>query len=193
MQKQELLDEIRDEVKVCKKCRLYKYAKNGVPGEGNPNAKIILIGEAPGNREDLTGRPFVGAAGRFLDSLLNKIGLKREDVFIGNIVKHRPPENRAPKPDEILACTPYLERQIKIIKPEIIVTLGRFSSEFILGKAGMEFTTITDARGKAFDGSALGAGVRIMPTFHPAAALYNGKFKKGLEEDFKKIGKMINV
>jgi len=191
MSNQPLLNQIAEEVKTCKKCVLCKRAKNAVPGEGNPNAKIMLIGEAPGKREDLTGRPFVGAAGKLLDSVLEKAGIRREDIFIGNIAKHRPPDNRAPKPDEIEACAPYLDRQIKIIKPEIIVSLGTHSSKYILEKAGLEFTTISEARGKVFDGSALGAGIRIMPSFHPAAVIYNRKLGKTMEKDFGKIRKEL--
>lgn len=193
MSNQSLLNKIAEEVKSCKKCALYKCAKNAVLGEGNPKAKIMLIGEAPGNREDLTGRPFVGSAGKLLDSVLEKAGLKRDNVFIGNIAKHRPPDNRAPKPEEIEACTPYLNRQIKIIKPKIIVTLGTHSSKYIMEKAGLEFTTISDVRGKTFDGSALGAGIRIVPSFHPAAVIYNRKLRETIEKDFVKIAKMVKV
>jgi len=186
-----LLNQIAEEVKTCKKCELYKCAKNAVPGEGNPKAKIMLIGEAPGRNEDLTGRPFVGSAGKLLDSVLEKAGLKRNDIFIGNIAKHRPPDNRAPKLEEIEACTPYLDRQIKIIKPEIIVPLGTHSSKYILEKAGLEFTTISDVRGKAFDGSALGSKIKIVPSFHPAAVIYNRKLRETIEEDFKMIKDII--
>ncbi len=189
MTKQKLLDKIAAEVQACRKCRLYKSAKHGVPGEGNPDAEIFFIGEAPGNREDLTGRPFVGPAGKFLDKLLSDIGIKREDVFIGNIVKHRPPNNRAPKPDEIAACTPYLERQIKIIRPKIIVTLGQYPTQYIFSKAGLEFKTITDARGKIYKAQIFDIPITIIPTFHPAAALYNLKYKTALEEDFVRRGR----
>lgn len=192
IEKQKLLDEISAEVKICKKCRLYKFAKNGVPGEGNPDAKIFFVGEAPGAKEDLTGRPFVGTAGKFLDSLLLGIGIKREDVFIGNIVKHRPPENRKPKPDEIAACTPYLERQIKIIKPKVVVTLGQSSTQYIFSKSGQEFKTITEAAGKVYKKTLFGIPVKIMPTFHPASALYSPKYKEAIREDFKKISSEID-
>lgn len=185
--KKKLLDKISAEVKICKKCRLYKFAKNGVPGQGNPDAKIFFIGEAPGNREDLTGLPFVGSAGKFLDSLLSGIGIKREDVFIGNIVKHRPPKNRRPKPDEVAICTPYLERQIRIIKPKIVVTLGQTSTEFIFSQVGQEFKTITEAAGKIYKKDLFGVPTMIMPVFHPASALYNPKYKIALKKDFKKI------
>lgn len=188
-----LLAQIAEEVKKCRKCRLYKSATNGVPGEGNPKARIMLIGEAPGKNEDKTGRPFVGAAGKLLDSMLEKAGLKRENIFIGNIAKHRPPDNRAPKPEEIEACTPYLDRQIKIIRPKIIVPLGTHSSRYILEKAGLEFTTISEVRGDVFDGSALGAGIRIVPSFHPAAVIYNRKLRETMEKDFRKIKKELKL
>ena len=190
MSNQSLLNQIAEEVKSCKKCGLHECAKNAVPGEGNPKAEIMLIGEAPGKREDLTGRPFVGSAGKLLDSVLEKAGLKRDDIFIGNIAKHRPPDNRAPKPDEIEACTPYLDRQIKIIRPKIIVTLGTHSTKYILEKAGLEFTTISDVRGNVFDGSSLGAGIRIFPSFHPAAVIYNRKLRETIEKDFRKIARL---
>jgi len=188
---QSLLNQIAEEVKTCKKCALYRYAKNAVPGEGNPNAKIMLIGEAPGKKEDLTGRPFVGNAGKLLDSVLEKAGIIRKNIFISNIAKHRPPDNRAPKPDEIEACIPYLDRQIKIIRPKIIVPLGMHSTKYILEKAGLEFTTISNVRGKVFDGSALGSKIKIVPSFHPAAAIYNRKLGETIEDDFKKIAELI--
>ena len=191
MSNQSLLNRIAEEVKTCRKCGLYRCAKNAVPGEGNPKAKIMLIGEAPGKREDLTGRPFVGSAGKLLDSVLEKVGIKRNDIFIGNIAKHRPPDNRAPKPDEIEACTPYLDRQIKIIRPKIIVPLGTHSTKYIMEKAGLKFTTISDVRGKAFDGSALGSKIKIVPSFHPAAAIYNRKLRETIEDDFKMIRKIL--
>ena len=191
MSNQSLLNQIAEEVKTCRKCGLYRCAKNAVPGEGNPKAKIMLIGEAPGKREDLTGRPFVGSAGKLLDSVLEKAGIMRKDIFIGNIAKHRPPDNRAPKPDEIEACTPYLDRQIKIIRPKIIVPLGTHSTKYIMEKAGLEFTTISDVRGKAFDGSALGSKIKIVPSFHPAAAIYNRKLRETIEDDFKMISKIL--
>lgn len=191
MSNQSLLNQIAEEVKTCRKCGLYRCAKNAVPGEGNPKAKIMLIGEAPGKREDLTGRPFVGSAGKLLDSVLEKAGIMRKDIFIGNIAKHRPPDNRAPKPDEIEACTPYLDRQIKIIRPKIIVPLGTHSTKYIMEKAGLKFTTISDVRGKAFDGSALGSKIKIVPSFHPAAAIYNRKLRETIEDDFKMIRKIL--
>ena len=185
--REKLLDEISGEVRICKKCRLHEHARNGVPGEGAPNAKFFFIGEAPGAKEDIMGRPFVGQAGKLLDSLLAGVGIRREDVFIGNIVKHQPPNNRKPKPDEIAACTPYLEWQIRIIKPVIIITLGQFSTQYIFSKTGEEFKTITEASGKIYEKNLFGFPTRIMPTFHPASALYNPKYKIALKEHFERI------
>ncbi len=193
MSKQELMDEVVEEVRVCRKCRLWRHAKNPVPGEGNINAALMLIGEAPGYQEDVNGRPFVGRAGKLLDALLQGIGLTREEVYISNVVKHRPPENRDPMHDEIKACTPYLERQIRMIKPEVIVTLGRHSTRYVLSKANVESKGITEVRGRIFKERIFELPVTIIPTYHPAAALYNPKYRAVLEEDFKKVKEEIGV
>jgi DNA polymerase len=148
----------------------------------------MFVGEAPGRSEDLKGEPFVGAAGRFLDVLLSGIGLSREAVFITNVVKCRPPRNRQPQPVEIQACTPYLDRQIRSIRPNIIVTLGNHSSAYMFAKAGLPFEGITQTRGRFFKTALLGLSVTVFPTFHPAAALYNGQYKKQLIEDFQALG-----
>ena len=132
MDKEKLIQQIASNIKECKKCRLRSTATNAVPGEGNINSKIVFIGEAPGHYEDISGRPFVGRAGKLLESSLNGIGYKREDVWIGNIIKHRPPENREPLPDEIFACKDFLDLQLKVISPIIIVTLGRYSMNWEL-------------------------------------------------------------
>ncbi len=187
MSKQELMDDVVAEIRGCRKCRLWRHAKNPVPGEGSPDAKLMLIGEAPGYKEDIKGRPFVGRAGKILDTLLSGIGLAREEVYIGNIVKHRPPENRAPKADEIEACAPYLDRQIRIIKPEIIVTLGNHSTRYILSKVNVEVEGITGVRGRLYKERLFDIPVRIVPTFHPAAALYNPAYLSNLEEDFQRV------
>ncbi len=185
MSKRELLDAISSEVTICQKCSLWKTRKNAVPGEGNPETRIMFIGEAPGYWEDIKGRPFVGDAGKFLDSLLSDIDFSRGDVFIGNIVKCRPPKNREPKPNEIHTCTPYLDRQIKIIQPKFIVTLGNHSTAYIFSKAGLAYTSITQAHGKFYDTSVLNMKITVFPTFHPAAALYHPKYKQQITDDFK--------
>ncbi|MEM3551477.1 MAG: uracil-DNA glycosylase, partial [Candidatus Bathyarchaeia archaeon] len=164
---------------------LWKTRKNAVAGEGNPETKIMFVGEAPGYWEDIKGKPFVGAAGKLLDSLLAEIGFKRENVFIANVLKCRPPGNRDPQPSEIHKCTPYLDRQIATIKPRIIVTLGKHSTSYIFAKAGLPFEGISYARGKFYQVDFLGFSTIVFPTFHPAAALYNAGFKTKIINDFK--------
>lgn len=175
----------------CRKCPLWEDTHHAVPGEGNPRADLMLIGEAPGKQEDLTGRPFVGRAGRLLEGLLAGIGLSRDDVFIANIVKHRPPGNRDPGEEEIRACTPYLEEQIRIVGPKVIVMLGRHSSRYILSFLPVEFDRITEIRGTVYPGTLFGHPVRLIPTLHPAAALYNPAYREALEEDFRIIGREL--
>lgn len=176
---------VAEEVKRCKRCELWRSRRNPVPGEGNPDANIMLVGEAPGRNEDLQGRPFVGAAGRLLDSLLEGVGLSRSQVFIGNVLKCRPPNNRDPLQSEVEACTPFLDDQIRIIRPKLIVALGRYSANYLLGKAGLRLNAITSIRGRMIQADLLGLKVLILPTLHPAAALYNPKLKDALREDFQ--------
>jgi uracil-DNA glycosylase len=161
--------------------------KNVVPGEGSANAKILFIGEGPGKKEDELGRPFVGAAGKFLDEMLEIINLQREEVYIANVVKCRPPGNRDPLPDEAASCWPWLMEQIKIIDPKLIVTLGRHSMERFL--PGYK---ISQMHGKALRRDMPEIGRRIFyALYHPAAALYNGSMREVLIKDFKKIPKII--
>ena len=179
------MEAVASEVRACRRCSLWKTRKNAVPGEGSPEAKIMFVGEAPGYWEDAKGRPFVGAAGKFLDTLLAEAGLKRSQVFIGNVLKCRPPGNREPTQSEIEACTPFLDRQILAIKPKIIVTLGHYSTAYIFSKAGIPFKGITEARGKFYQAKVLGLAVTVFPTLHPAAGLYSAKYKQLLTEDFR--------
>lgn len=183
--KEAFLEAVASEVRACTKCNLWRTRKNAVPGEGDSNAKVMLIGEAPGYWEDVKSRPFVGAAGKFLDNLLAEAGLLRSQVFIGNVLKCRPPGNREPAPAEIESCTPFLERQIWAIKPELIVTLGNYSTAYIFAKAGILFQGITEARGKFYQSKVLGLAVTVFPTLHPAAGLYSAKYKQLLIEDFR--------
>jgi len=184
--KQDRLRSVEVEVKACRKCDLWKGRKNPVAGEGSPDAVVMFIGEAPGYREDLKGRPFVGAAGKLLDEMVSRIGLSRSEVYIGNVLKCRPPENRDPVSIEVKACTPFLDRQIRIIEPRLIVTLGRHSTLYILLKAGFkDVEGITRLRGKVYEADVLGLRVSVIPTYHPAAALYRGKYRSGLESDFQ--------
>ena len=178
MSSEETLKEIATEVSTCTKCDLCKNRTHAVPGEGPANAKLLFIGEGPGFHEDKQGRPFVGPSGQFLEELLKSIGLKRSDVFITNVVKCRPPENRDPLPNEIAACNDYLDRQIAAIRPLVIVTLGRFSmAKFFAG----EKITAIHGRARKKD------GFICIPMFHPAAGLRTPSVKEQLKEDFKKI------
>lgn len=176
------LAQLREEIGACTRCELFRSADNAVPGEGNPNARIMLIGEAPGWHEDQQGKPFVGNSGKFLTELLEAAGLKREDVFITNVVKHRPPGNRDPLPDEISACSVWLEQQIEAIDPDVIVTLGRFSmSKYFPGE-----------RIGKIHGQAKEVGGRfIVPMYHPAAALHNGSLRPEIEADFQKLPRLL--
>ncbi len=187
MPKQDLMSIVEAEVKACRKCELWKGRRNPVPGEGNLNAAVMFIGEAPGYWEDIKGRPFVGAAGKLLEEMLSKVGLSRSDVYIANVLKCRPPNNRDPRPSEIQTCTPYLDRQIKIIEPKLIVTLGRHSTSHVLPKAGIDAGGITRLRGRVYEVELLGLKVSVIPAYHPAAALYNPKYRDALEEDFQII------
>jgi len=185
--KKELLDAVASEVIVCTKCLLWKTRKNAVPGEGNPETQVMLIGEAPGYWEDVKGRPFVGAAGNFLSALLSEVSLSREGVFICNVLKCRPPKNREPQPNEIETCTLYLDRQINAIKPRFIATLGNYSTAYIFSKANLPFNSITQVHGKFYNASILNMQATIFPTFHPAAALYSAKYKEQLINDFQLV------
>ncbi|HSX18387.1 MAG TPA: uracil-DNA glycosylase [Candidatus Saccharimonadales bacterium] len=181
--KQEQLDKIKEEIIKQKVCAdLAKDATQMVFGDGNPDADVVFIGEAPGKREDETGLPFVGAAGRFLDEMLQSAGLKRNDVYITNIVKYRPPDNRDPYPDEKTAFLPYLKEQLSVIKPKLIVTLGRHSMEVLL--PGLKISQV-HGQPKRYKGQV------YLPLFHPAAALYNGGMRQALIEDFLRIPRVL--
>ncbi len=176
------LEQVAAEVAACTKCPLHQSRANPVPGEGSPNADIMFIGEGPGFHEDNSGRPFVGASGQFLTQMLEDIGLKREDVFICNVVKCRPPSNRDPQANEIEACREYLDRQIELINPKVIVTLGRFSMA----------RWFPSARISKIHGQPRKVGNRlIIPFFHPAAALHQASLKATVLEDFKKLPEFV--
>jgi uracil-DNA glycosylase family 4 len=162
------LTELNDQIRKCRKCRLWQGAKNAVPGEGLLNAKVMLVGQNPGAEEDKTGRPFVGRAGKFLNKVLAKNGFNRDELFITNIVKHTSPKNRKPFPDEIAACAPYLEAQIKTIKPKIVVLMGAV----------------------AWQAPRL-AGVEYVETYHPSAAMRFTKMRKRFEEDFSALKRAL--
>ena len=177
------LEKIAADVRGCPLCKLSRSRKNAVPGEGQLSAKIMFIGEAPGRSEDDEGRPFVGAAGRILDNLLKKAGIERSQVFITNIVKCRPPNNRVPEEDELTACRPYLDRQIALIKPKVICILGRTAYSSLLGG-----TSITANRGKIVKKG----GQKYFLTFHPAAVIYNKDLHSALQADLKKLAAEVN-
>ena len=176
-------DDLVQQVHDCIRCSLSQGRTTAVPGEGSRTADIVFIGEGPGYHEDRQGRPFVGPAGKFLDELLASIGLNRSDVYITNMIKCRPPNNRDPLPGEIEACKPYLERQLDMIEPKIIVTLGRHSfARFFPGES------ISKARGKPRRKN----GVTIYPMYHPAAALHNPQFRPIIERDFQNLPSLVN-
>jgi len=175
------------QILTCTKCGLHKYRKNAVPGEGRVDAVLMFVGEAPGAHEDEEGRPFVGAAGKLLTQLIESIGLKRGDVYITNIVKCRPPGNRDPTDEEIEACSPYLVKQIMLIKPKVIVALGRHSARFLFTSAGLKWSSMTAMHGKVYNVEVFGVKARLIATYHPAAALYYPKLKPELERDFQTI------
>jgi len=195
MERTDELQKIKEEILNCKKCPLYKTRILPVIGEGNHRAKIVFVGEAPGLNEAKTGRPFCGAAGKILDELLNSVGIERKEVYITNLLKDRPPNNRDPRKEEIITCAPFLERQIKIINPEIISPLGRFSMCFLMEKFGLEnkIEPISKIHGKVFRAINLFQEIKIVPLFHPAAALYNPKIKKVMKKDFKIFKKLANL
>ncbi len=182
MSQQEALEQIAREIRACKACRLHLSRKNAVPGEGPADAELMFIGEGPGFHENEQGRPFVGAAGNFLEELLAGIGLTRQQVFIGNVIKCRPPGNRDPHLDEIEACAPFLQRQIEAINPQVIVTLGRFSMARFF----------PNARISAIHGQARWVDGRlVVAMYHPAAALHQPSLRRTVEEDFARLPQYI--
>ena len=177
------LDELREQVAACHACPLAEGRTQTVFGDGNPDARVLIVGEAPGKNEDLQGIPFVGKAGQNLNQLLEIAGLAREDVFIANVLKCRPPGNRDPRPEEIQVCTPFLREQTRTINPEFIVTLGNFATKFIL-KTEMGITRL--------HGTLQQAGrFKVFPIYHPAAAIYDRSKWEALENDFVTLGQLL--
>ena len=201
MDRTELLKRIKDEVINLKKSPLYQERiKNNVfpvIGEGSHQAKIMFVGEAPGRNEAKTGRPFCGAAGKILDELLASAGIDRKDIYITNIVKDRPPSNRDPLPEEIKIYGPFLDRQIEIIQPEVLATLGRFSMDYIMKKFGTTdyytgLTSIGTIHGKIFEAKTKYGKIKIVPLYHPAASIYNRELRDTLEKDFRVLKLVTN-
>jgi len=184
IEKLDSLEEIAAKVKKCTRCPLYETATNAVPGEGNPKAELVCVGEAPGAKEDETGRPFVGQAGQLLTKILAAIDFKREDVFICNVLKHRPPGNRNPRPEEVEACSPYLIRQLELIKPKVIVAFGTFAAQTLLNSK----TPIGQLRGLVHRYH----GIPLVVTYHPAALLRNPAWKRPTWEDVKLARRILD-
>ena len=186
--KEKEMEKLKKEcLEFCYRHPLYRQGTHPVFGEGSLNAKIMFIGEAPGYYESISGHPFCGAAGKVLDELLDSVGIKRAEVYITNLVKLRPPENRDPKMEEIKSFAPYLDKQIKIINPKVICTLGNYSTAFIFEKYGLKdrIQGISKIHGKVFEVENLFDSLKIIPLYHPAVATYNPNMKKILKEDFK--------
>jgi len=179
------LDELRQYIEGCRRCELHKGRKNIVIGEGSTNAQLVFVGEAPGREEDLEGRPFVGEAGRLLTKIIDAMSLKREDVYICNVIKCRPPRNRDPKRHEMERCIPYLEKQLEIIAPEVICTLGRIA---LIGLFRRDMK-ITEVRGKWLKWK----DIPVMPTYHPAFLLRNPSSKREVWEDMKQIMRQLGL
>ncbi|MFL5545547.1 MAG: uracil-DNA glycosylase family protein [Gemmatimonadaceae bacterium] len=184
IEKLDTLEEIAKKVAKCTRCPLYETATNGVPGEGNPRAKLVCVGEAPGAKEDETGRPFVGQAGQLLTKILAAIDLTREQIFIVNVLKHRPPGNRNPRPEEVEACSPYLIRQLELIKPKVIVAFGTFATQTLLNTK----TPLGQLRGLVHKYH----GIPLVVTYHPAALLRNPAWKRPTWEDVKLARRILD-
>ena len=178
------LDEIAEKVKKCTRCSLYETATHAVPGEGDPRARLVCVGEAPGAKEDETGRPFVGQAGQLLTKILGAIDLTREQVFICNVLKHRPPGNRNPRPEEVEACSPYLIRQLELIKPKVIIAFGTFAAQTLLNTK----TPLGQLRGLVHRYH----GIPLIVTYHPAALLRNPAWKRPTWEDVKLARRILD-
>ena len=171
----------------CRKCSLGYTRKNPIIGEGCLRAKTLMIGEAPGYHEDMEGKPFIGNAGKILDKLLKEVNLSREEIYITNVLKCHPPKNRNPLPEEINSCIGYLYAQIKIIRPEIIITLGKFASKELFSKVRIPFSKISDMHGKTFEIKSSFGMVKIAAVYHPSTVCYNPPMFDTLNNDFKKI------
>lgn len=189
--KSQKLKRLKDQVVNCKRCSLYKTRNLPVIGQGDHNADILFVGEAPGKNENETGIPFCGRAGKILDELLKSVDLNRENVYICNILKCRPPKNRDPKSKEIKKCTPYLEKQIKIIKPKVICSLGRFAMTFLMNKYSLkdEVKSISKDHGNKYEIKVFSKKTVFIPMYHPAVATYNPNMKDVLKKDFKLLKK----
>lgn len=190
--KEERMERVARDVAGCRRCGLCEGRKNPVPGKGDPDSPVVFIGEAPGRKEDEQGEPFVGAAGKRLDTLLEHIGLQREEVYITNVLKCRPPKNRRPTSSEIKECTPHLEKQLGIIEPGIIAPMGNSAVGYIMRWYGLKRESIGKAHGMGLQAEAPWGRITILPLYHPAAALYNQKLYKMLEEGFETLKTLLD-
>ena len=188
-------EELKGRVNTCVRCLLHKTKIKHVFGEGNKNADIVFVAEAPGANEDKTGRPFVGRAGEVLNELLESISLRRKDIFICNILKCRPPKNRNPLPEEIELCTPYLDLQLQYIKPKVICTLGNFATEYIMKRynLGAQVNTISKIHGRVFVAVTLFNTIKIIPLYHPAVVTYQPTMLPILLKDIKVVGETVGT
>ncbi|MEM1619880.1 MAG: uracil-DNA glycosylase [Fervidicoccaceae archaeon] len=189
----EELERLAREIASCSRCALSASRRRAVPGEGPPRAALMIVGEAPGRDEDASGRPFVGRAGRLLTSLLEEVNLKREEAYVTNVVKCRPPGNRAPRRDEVSACAPYLKRQISLVAPRLVLALGALASSSILAMGGetkLAAAKLSELRGKIFRLEIGGLSIALMPTYHPAAALRNPRLLEALRADLARLSEI---
>ena len=189
--KEQLIEDLSREINNCKKCELWKTRNKALVGDGSVNARIMVIGESPGYNEDLQGRAFVGEAGKILDQLLYIIKLKRSNIYITNVLKCHPPKNHNPTKQEIDSCINYLDKQIEVIKPKIIITLGKYASKEILNKFNLEFSKISEVHGKLFDVKTSFGNIKIMPMYHPAVACYRSEMMDTIKNDFVKLGEIV--
>jgi len=179
------LGQLHEIILGCTRCRLAKTRKNVVPGEGSPKASIMLVGEAPGGREDSEGRPFVGSAGKLLNELIGSVGLRRQDVFITSVVKCRPPSNRLPRKDEVASCIPFLSSQVKILQPKVICAMGNLAVRVLVDGA-LSVTRVHGVPRRKDD-------VVFFPMYHPAAALYTYRLRQTMMQDFKRLGDFLSL
>ncbi|MBR9681452.1 MAG: uracil-DNA glycosylase [Candidatus Altiarchaeota archaeon] len=186
-----MLDNLHAQITTCTNCSLHKLRTNAVPGEGNPKSGIVIIGEAPGHWEDVQGKPFVGRSGKLLDKTLNGVGLDRTKVFITNIVKCRPPENRRPSKDETETCSTYINQQLELMAPRVIMPLGNTAGEWLFKKYGLDWPGATKANGQSYEVSTLFGKLTILPAFHPAAILRNPNRTEDFQAVFTQLKALI--
>ena len=185
-------EDLEAAIRSCSRCSLHRSRRNPVPGEGPRNAEVMFVGEAPGATEDEMGRPFVGAAGKLLTMALESAGIPRSSVYITNVVKCRPPSNREPRPEEIEACSVFLESQILLLKPRIIVTLGNVAGKKVFELGNQRWSGVTKMRGRVYTLSILGLKIVVIPTIHPAAALYNPSMRDILFNDLRNVKRVLD-